>query len=86
MLTGRMPRNQGWTLTTRQACKAMAFLGGYPNLLAQGDVTRATKSYGKNAERLIRAKRLFDPNNVFCLAIPLPTPQDNWGHMGDAAQ
>jgi Berberine and berberine like len=33
------------------------------------------KSYGRNAERLIKAKRHYDPDNVFCSAIPLPVGQ-----------
>ena len=36
------------------------------------DVGRATKSFGRNAERLIKAKRHYDPDNVFRSAIPLP--------------
>ena len=50
----------------------MALPGGYPNLLARGDEDRAAKSYGRNAERLIKAKRLYDLADVFCSAIPLP--------------
>ena len=36
------------------------------------DVGRATKSFGRTAERLIKAKRRYDPDNVFRSAIPLP--------------
>ncbi len=43
----------------------MALPGGYPNLLAGGDPDRAAKSYGRNAERLIKAKRHYDPDNLF---------------------
>jgi FAD/FMN-containing dehydrogenase len=56
---------------------ALALPGGYPNLLASGDTKRATKSYGRNAARLIEAKRHYDPDNVFRSAIPLPVRQDN---------
>jgi hypothetical protein len=35
-------------------------------------VDRAAKSYGHNAGRLIKAKKHYDPDNVFCSAIPLP--------------
>ena len=36
------------------------------------DVGRATKSFGRTAERLIKAKRRYDPDNVFRPAIPVP--------------
>jgi hypothetical protein len=49
----------------------MALPGGYPNMLAGSDVDRATKSFGRNAERLIKAKRHYDPDNVFRSAIPM---------------
>ena len=59
----------------RQAFDPMALPGGYPNLLAGDDSDRVAKSYGPNAGRLIRAKRHYDPDNVFCSAIPLPVSQ-----------
>jgi FAD/FMN-containing dehydrogenase len=65
-------RHQEWARTTRRAFDAMALPGGYPNLLARGDVDRAAQSYGPNAERLIRAKHHYDPDNGFRSAIPLP--------------
>ena len=68
-------RHREWARSTRQAFDAMALPGGYPNLLA-GDDARASKSYGRNAERLIKAKRHYDPDNVFRSAIPLPFDQD----------
>ena len=58
----------------------MALPGGYPNFLARGDGDRAAKAYGRNAKRLIDAKRLYDPANVFWSAIPLPDqPSDRQG-------
>jgi len=65
-------RHHHWALDTRHALNAMALPGGYPNFLAGGDTDREAKSYGRNAERLINAKRHYDPDNIFCSAIPLP--------------
>ena len=39
------------------------------------EVERAAKSYGVNADRLIKAKRHYDPDNTFNSAIPLPAGQ-----------
>lgn len=36
------------------------------------EVDRVMKSYGRSVERLIKAKRCYDPDNVFRCAIPLP--------------
>jgi FAD/FMN-containing dehydrogenase len=65
-------RHRQWALATRRALDATALPGGYPNLLGPGDPERAAKSYGPHAERLIKAKQRYDPENVFCSAIPLP--------------
>jgi len=65
-------RHQRWARTTFAAFAPMALPGGYTNMLAGGDVDRATRSYGGNAGRLIEAKRRYDPDNVFFSAIPLP--------------
>jgi FAD/FMN-containing dehydrogenase len=65
-------RHREWARAARQAFDGIALPGGYPNLLAQDDSGRATKSYGRNAERLIRAKRQYDPDSLFSSAIPLP--------------
>jgi Berberine and berberine like len=70
-------RHDQWARATRQAVEATAFPGGYPNLLAPGDTDRAAKTYGRNAERLISAKRRYDPDNTFRSAIPLPLSQSN---------
>jgi FAD/FMN-containing dehydrogenase len=65
-------RHRQWARATRLAFAAIALPGGYPNLLAEEDADRVRKSYGPNAERLARAKRHYDPDNVFRSAIPLP--------------
>jgi hypothetical protein len=64
-------QHQGWVRATGESFEAMALPGAYPNLLATGD-DRVVQSYGRNAKRLIEAKRRYDPDNVFFSAIPLP--------------
>ena len=67
-------RHHQWARDTLRAFDPMAFRGGYPNLLpADEDADRVAKSYGRNVERLIRAKHHYDPDNLFRSAIPLPT-------------
>ena len=51
---------------------ARALPGGYPNMLGRDAGERATLSFGSNAERLVRTKRRYDPDNIFFSAIPLP--------------
>ena len=64
-----------WAQATCRAFDGIALPGGYPNFLASGEVERAARSYGDNAERLIKAKRHYDPDNTFNSAIPLPASQ-----------
>ena len=71
-------RHQDWARATLNVLGPKALPGGYPNLLAGGDTDRAAKSYGCNADRLMAAKRHYDPDNVFRSAIPLPA----CGRMG----
>ena len=68
-------RHLHWVQATRKALEAKAFPGGYANMLAAGDAKRIADSYGPNAERLIKIKQHYDPENVFRSAIPLPIPQ-----------
>jgi FAD/FMN-containing dehydrogenase len=65
-------RHRQWARATRESFNATALPGGYPNLLTADDSDRVARSYGPNAERLIKAKRRYDPDNVFRSAIPLP--------------
>jgi FAD/FMN-containing dehydrogenase len=69
-------RHKQWADATRQAFGATALPGGYPNLLAGDDPARAAKSFGRNAQRLIAAKRNYDPENLFRSAISLPIGSD----------
>ena len=67
--------NRRWVQAARRAFDSIALPGGYPNFLSSGAVERAAKSYGGNADRLIKAKRHYDPDNTFNSAIPLPAGQ-----------
>ena len=65
-------RDQQWARDARRAFDPIALPGGYPNLLGPDDADRAAGSFGPNAERLAKVKQLYDPDNVFRSAIPLP--------------
>src|SRR5262249_15166124 len=65
-------RHRQWERDTRQAFTSIVLPGGYPKLLCDGEAARAAASFGRNSERLLRTKRLYDPDNVFRSAIPLP--------------
>ena len=66
-------RHRRWARFARDSFNATALPGGYPNfLVSDDDPDRVARSYGRNAERLIKAKRRYDPDNVFRSAIPLP--------------
>jgi FAD/FMN-containing dehydrogenase len=69
---GEESRHRRWVHDTRRAFDALALPGGYPNLLGVSETGRAAESFGRNIERLVRVKQLYDPDNVFCSAIPLP--------------
>jgi hypothetical protein len=68
-------RHQQWLEATLHRFNTIMLPGGYPNLLPKGDVIRSAKSYGDNAERLLKMKRRYDPDNIFASAIPLPVDQ-----------
>ena len=65
-------RHRRWLRETSLTFEPMALPGAYPNFLVAADADRVARSYGPNASRLMRAKRRYDPDNVFRSAIPLP--------------
>jgi FAD/FMN-containing dehydrogenase len=72
-------RHRHWAKAALRAFDGLALAGGYTNFLVEGDAERVAKSYGPNVERLVSAKRHYDPDNVFHSVIPLPACRDS-GH------
>jgi berberine-like enzyme len=72
-------RHREWTRAVRHAFDEISLPGGYPNLLGEGEIDCAVQSYGLNSNRLIKAKRRYDPDNVFRSAIPLPAAGSGHG-------
>jgi len=60
-----------WAEDLSKALAPMALPGGYPNMLGPDDSEQIPFAYGSNAERLIAAKKRFDPDDVFSSATPL---------------
>ncbi|MEU8397633.1 FAD-binding oxidoreductase [Nonomuraea sp. NPDC048892] len=69
----RAAGHRAWAAELTGALDPDALPGGYPNLLGEDEVARIAHAYGPNTERLLAAKRRFDPDHVF-RAIPLPDP------------
>lgn len=67
----RAAEHRAWASNLTSALEPDALPGGYPNLLGTDEVAQIAHAYGPNTERLLAAKRRFDPDNVF-RAIPLP--------------
>jgi hypothetical protein len=60
---------------TLQAFDVMVLPGGYPNLLAGATRTVWRKAMVPTLNG-VKAKRHYDPDNVFSSAIPLPVSRD----------
>ncbi|MFI6264174.1 FAD-binding oxidoreductase [Micromonospora sp. NPDC051006] len=67
-----------WAERTSAALAAHALPGGYPNLLAPAETDRVRLAYGANYDRLLRAKRRYDPRGVFT-AVPTLPPSPGGG-------
>ncbi|MGP2438098.1 FAD-binding oxidoreductase [Streptomyces sp. JW3] len=67
----REPEHRAWARDLSTALAAEAAPGGYPNLLGPDETEQIAHAYGPNTERLLAAKRRFDPDGVFH-ATPLP--------------
>ncbi len=67
-------RHQQWAGRVSDALKQHAYPGGYANLLGPDETEQIRHAYGDNAARLQRAKRTYDPGDVFN-GIPIPGRQ-----------
>lgn len=63
-----------WARGVMERLSPHAYPGGYPNMLDVDQIDRIQHSFGANAERLIAAKRCYDPDNLFRSTVPLPKP------------
>jgi len=76
----RAAEHGAWADDVTRALEPHALPGGYPNLLGPDDAARAAHAYGSHAERLLAAKRRFDPEGVFrAIALPDASPADPEG-------
>lgn len=67
--TDSADRHRAWADSVVEALDPVSLPGGYPNLLGPDDDARARDSFAGNLDRLLTAKRRYDPDNVFS-AIP----------------
>ncbi|WP_456785975.1 FAD-binding oxidoreductase [Cellulomonas sp. P5_C5] len=56
--------NRAWVERVATALAPGALPGGYPNILGPADAERARLGFGTNADRLLAAKRRYDPEGV----------------------
>jgi hypothetical protein len=63
--------HQAWARDMSDALSTDALPGGYVNLLAPDEHDQIAHAYGPNRDRLLAAKRTYDPDGVFT-ATPLP--------------
>jgi len=57
----------GWARSFFQAAAPFASGGAYVNFMTQEEKSRIRDAYGKNYDRLLAAKKKYDPNNLFRL-------------------
>jgi len=59
--------NVAWVRGYHDATAPLSEEGGYINFMAEDDQGRAPANYGANYQRLVEAKRTYDPGNLFHL-------------------
>lgn len=63
-----------WARAIMNRLMPFTYPGGYPNMLDVDQSDRIQHSFGANAERLIAAKRRYDPEDLFRSTVTLPDP------------
>jgi hypothetical protein len=76
-------RHRAWARNAREAYTG-ALPGGYPNFLGSDEAERAVKSYGGNAERLIRAKHSLRSRLCFFFRDPIAGRASHFKRRGRA--
>jgi hypothetical protein len=66
------PMHRRWARELSARLAPYSLPGGYANLLSSDAVDQIDAAFGENAARLHKVKALYDPDNVFSSAIPLP--------------
>ncbi|MEH1168846.1 FAD-binding oxidoreductase [Micromonospora sp. CPCC 205539] len=69
---GAVEPHRDWADGLSAALAPYALPGGYPNLLAPEEPDRVRLAYGANWERLSRAKRRYDPDDLITAVPTLP--------------
>jgi FAD/FMN-containing dehydrogenase len=57
----------GWARSFFAASKPYASAGAYINFMTADEADRVPAAYGPNYERLVKIKKRYDPDNVFCV-------------------
>ena len=65
--------HHAWVARVTDALAPGALPGGYPNILGPDDTERARLGFGANADRLLAAKRRYDPDGVLTAIASLAT-------------
>jgi hypothetical protein len=66
------PMHRRWAHELSARLAPHALPGGYANLLSPDACDQIDTAFGENGARLRKVKALYDPDNVFSSAIPLP--------------
>ncbi|WP_315096027.1 FAD-binding oxidoreductase [uncultured Cellulomonas sp.] len=66
-------QHHAWVERVAEALAPGALPGGYPNILGPSDSARVRLGFGANADRLLAAKRRYDPDGVLTAIASLTT-------------